>query len=162
MIYLGIDPGKSGAIVALDEYGKPFDGGVIKLSETDADVFEFLERIAGYGECRAMIEKVHASPPPSAKRGRCMGTRQAFCFGKSAGFLYGVLTAVRVPLREVSPQRWQKAMDCQTHGDKNISKAAAQRLWPSVKITHANADAMLIAEYGRAVWSGAESRKEAY
>jgi hypothetical protein len=40
-------------------------------------------------------------------------------------------------------------MQCLTKGDKNVSKAAAQRLWPKLKITHANADALLIAEYGR-------------
>jgi hypothetical protein len=43
---------------------------------------------------------------------------------------------------------WQKSLGCLTHGDKNVSKAAAQRLFPGMKITHATADALLIAYYG--------------
>jgi len=40
-------------------------------------------------------------------------------------------------------------MSCRTKGDKNVSKHAAQKLWPHLKITHRDADARLIAEYGR-------------
>jgi hypothetical protein len=40
-------------------------------------------------------------------------------------------------------------MRCLTKGDKNVSKARAQELFPALKITHATADALLIAEYGR-------------
>ena len=50
---------------------------------------------------------------------------------------------------EVSPVKWQTAMGCRTGGDKNVSKAEAQRLWPSLKITHRNADSLLLAEYAR-------------
>jgi hypothetical protein len=34
-------------------------------------------------------------------------------------------------------------------GDKNVTKRKAQELFPSLKITHATADALLIAEYLR-------------
>jgi len=40
-------------------------------------------------------------------------------------------------------------MGCMTKGDKNVSKRKAQELFPSMKVTHASADALLIAEYGR-------------
>ena len=36
-------------------------------------------------------------------------------------------------------------------GDKNVTKSRAQELFPELKITHAIADALLIAEYGRRV-----------
>jgi hypothetical protein len=45
-------------------------------------------------------------------------------------------------------------MQCLTGGDKNISKRRAQELFPSLKITHAVADALLIAEYGRRLERG--------
>ncbi len=45
--------------------------------------------------------------------------------------------------------RWQKEMGCLTKGDKNVTKRRAQELFPTLKITHAIADALLIAEYGR-------------
>ena len=38
-------------------------------------------------------------------------------------------------------------MKCLTKGDKNVTKSAAQRLYPDRKITHADADAILIARY---------------
>jgi hypothetical protein len=36
-----------------------------------------------------------------------------------------------------------------TKGDKNVSKRKAQELFPQLKITHATADALLLAEFGR-------------
>jgi hypothetical protein len=36
-------------------------------------------------------------------------------------------------------------------GDKNVTKRRAQQLFPQLKVTHAIADALLIAEYGRRV-----------
>jgi hypothetical protein len=59
------------------------------------------------------------------------------------------LTAAGIPFERVTPQKWQKAMGCMTKGDKNVSKRRAQELFPQLKITHAIADALLIAEYGR-------------
>ena len=141
MIYLGIDPGKTGAIAVHWNDGLPQK--VILLRNTPADVIRELidEADIGYVEATAVIEKVHSSPQ--------MGVKSAFTFGQSYGWLLGVLDALRIPYEFVTPQRWQKAMGCLTGGDKNVSKAAAQRLWPNLKITHANADALLIAEYCR-------------
>ena len=138
MNYIGVDPGKSGAIAIVDS-----DGGVvnfIKGSETERDISDWLaheteEVVAG------VIEKVHAMPK--------QGVTSSFKFGYSFGFLSGMLIAHRVPFELVSPLKWQTAMSCRTGGDKNVSKAAAQRLWPSIKITHATADALLLAEYCR-------------
>ena len=144
MIHLGIDPGMSGAMVVLDEFGHPMRAPC-KLDGTDADISEWLVGTIGLSaECHAFIEKVHSMPK--------QGVVSSFKFGRSLGFLHGLLVAWKVPYTEVSPQCWQKAMGCLTHGDKNISKARAQQLWPSLKITHATADALLIAEYGRRTW----------
>lgn len=141
MIYLGIDPGKSGAIGV--QWDDGFPPNAIALSKTPVDVIEQLRDVAdvGYVASIAIIEKVHSSPQ--------MGVKSAFTFGQSYGWLLGVLDALRIPYEFVTPQKWQKAMGCLTGGDKNVSKAAAQRLWPNLKITHANADALLIAEYCR-------------
>ena len=64
------------------------------------------------------------------------------------------LTAVKVPYTLVRAPAWQKAMGCLTHGDKNISKRRAEQLFPSVKMTHALSDALLIAEFCRRVEGG--------
>lgn len=134
MLYLGVDPGKSGAIAAI--YGN----GVVdcmKLSETEHDVARWLEEYRF--DSFAMLEQVSAMPK--------QGVASTFKFGTSYGFLRGILAAFEIPFETVTPVKWQATMKCRTGGDKNITKAAAQRLYPSLKITHANADAILLAEF---------------
>jgi crossover junction endodeoxyribonuclease RuvC len=144
VIYLGIDPGKSGAIAAIrfTESGP----ATCRLSETPADVCQFILDVSTMDQCFAIVEKVHAMPK--------QGVSSSFRFGQSFGWLQGVLDAYKIPYEFAPPQKWQRAMGCLTGGDKNVSKAAAQRLWPHAKITHAIADAMLIAEYCRRVKCG--------
>jgi crossover junction endodeoxyribonuclease RuvC len=77
------------------------------------------------------------------------GVSSTFKFGVNYGFLRGMLTAHKIPFEEVTPQKWQKAMGCLSKGNKNVTKAKAQQLFPNLKITHKVADALLIAEYCR-------------
>lgn len=138
MIYIGIDPGLSGGIAKLN-----YDGTFLsaeKMPPTERDIYDALAALDG-GPETAMIEKVSASPQ--------MGVTSAFTFGKGYGGLRMALTASGIPFDEVTPQRWQKAMQCLTGGDKNVSKRRAQQLFPQVKVTHAIADALIIAEYCR-------------
>ena len=58
------------------------------------------------------------------------------------------LTAAGISFERIRPQVWQKSLGCMTGGDKNITKRRAQELFPQLKITHATADALLIAYYG--------------
>ena len=142
MIFFGIDPGKSGSISAIWDDGQAYSVSQ-KLKDTEADIAAFFR---GFDlTCtRAMIERVSSSPQ--------MGVVSAFTFGRSYGFLRGLLAGFEIPYSEVSPQKWQAAMGCRSKGDKNITKALAQQLWPAIKITHANADSLLIAEYARLEW----------
>ena len=139
MIYIGIDPGKSGAMAIVWPDGQPATG-VCRFDATPADQADWL---LGFDltQAVAVMEKVSSSPQ--------MGVVSAFSFGKSQGFLIGLLTAMKIPYHEVTPQKWQRAMGCMSKGDKNVTKHAAQKLWPHLKITHRDADARLIAEYGR-------------
>jgi Holliday junction resolvasome RuvABC endonuclease subunit len=140
MIYIGIDPGKSGAMAIVWGDGQPAMS-VCRFYATYADQAEWLSGFDLTDPVVAVIEKVSSSPQ--------MGVVSAFSFGKSQGFLLGLLTAYKIPYHEVTPQKWQKAMGCMSGGDKNVTKHAAQKLWPHLKITHRDADARLIAEYGR-------------
>lgn len=144
MTTIGIDPGENGSIAWITD-GKLC---VEKMPETLADLWELIDEISGrkwsnHGvtEIKAYIEQVHSSPQ--------MGVKSAFTFGNGFGHLEMALTAAAIPFERIHPRVWQKAMGCMTGGNKNISKAKAQELFPSLKITHATADALLIAEYGR-------------
>ena len=115
---------------------------MINLSETPHDIAEFV-RARSLSIDKAYLEKVGAMPR--------QGVSSTFKFGTSYGFCLGLLTSLLVPFEEVTPAKWQQVMKCRSGGDKKITKAAAQRLFPRMKVTHKNADALLIAEYGRRV-----------
>jgi Holliday junction resolvasome RuvABC endonuclease subunit len=143
-ITIGIDPGANGAIAWIDERGKSC---VEKMPDTLQDLWELICDITNFPRStidgrkyKAYIEQVSSSPQ--------MGVVSAFSFGRGYGNLEMALTAAGVPFDRVRPQVWQKAMGCMTKGDKNVSKQKAQELFPDKKITHATADALLIALYG--------------
>jgi hypothetical protein len=143
-VYVGVDPGASGGIAVLWPNGPETH----KMPATEADLLCLMHdiaiRVAEEGmTIMAAIEKVHGG---GARR---MTPNSAFTFGMGYGGLRMAVLAASIPFREVTAQRWQKDMGCMTGGDKNVSKAAAQRTFPAIKVTHAIADALLIAEYLR-------------
>lgn len=132
---IGIDPGHSGGIAIIgDGFAQAW-----KMPETEADTAEMFRDLTEWAETVfCFIEFV--TPMPK------QGLGSTWKFGQHYGFLRGLLIALKIPFDQVRPQVWQKVMNCRTAGDKNISKAKAQQLWPELKITHALADALLIAE----------------
>jgi len=139
---IGIDPGTNGGIAWITD-GKPC---VEKMPDTLQDLWELIQDIYSdkfirkNSTIKAYLEQVHSSPQ--------MGVKSAFTFGNGFGHLEMALTAAGIPFERVRPQVWQKAMGCMTKGDKNVSKRRAQELFPSMNVTHATADALLIASYG--------------
>jgi ABC-type amino acid transport system permease subunit len=140
--YVGVDPGANGCAAVLNEAGEVV--AQVKFKDaTPHDIWaQFCEHFAltDY-RCRAVIEFVRSTPQ--------MGVVSAFTFGCNYSMARSFLVAGGVPFEEVTPPRWQRVMGCITKGDKNVTKAKAQQLFPAVKVTHGNADALLIAEYVR-------------
>ena len=139
MLYLGVDPGKSGAIAALNEAGNVVC--VVRLTETPTDVCNELRKLHEGDELFAFMEQVNAMPK--------QGVSSTFKFGQSYGGLEWGLTALQIPFERHRPVAWQKAMQCLSKGDKNVTKRRAQELFPNEKVIHATADALLIAEFCR-------------
>lgn len=140
MNYLGVDPGKSGAMAVVDG-----DGGlveVIRLDNTLRDVWEWLDRHRAEISF-AVLEKVSAMPK--------QGVASTFKFGMSFGHCEMALAAAGVRYELVTPAKWQGAMSCRSKGDKNVTKARAQQLFPGAKVVHATADALLLADYARRI-----------
>ena len=135
MILLGIDPGKLGGIGILHPNG---NAEVHKFT-TEGDMRDIIN--AHVLDSYAYLELVHSMPGD--------GNVSAFSFGENFGFYRGLLMANLIPFEQVAPLKWQNFLKCRTHGDKNITKKKAQELYPRLKITHANADAILIATYGQ-------------
>lgn len=142
-LYIGIDPGASGAIAWLEDGLR--NPGFFKNDGTERDVWNALNDLIdfkNYDVFRGAIEQVNAMPG--------QGVSSTFKFGQSFGLLRGFLIASGVPFEMLRPTEWQKAMGLSGKfpsktARKNAHKARAQELFPELKITHANADALLIA-----------------
>jgi len=143
MTTIGIDPGTNGGIAWITD-GKPcvekMPGSLRDLWDLICDITNHPRSTVDGRKYKAYLEQVHSSPQ--------MGVKSAFTFGNGFGHLEMALTAAGIPFERVRPQVWQKAMGCMTKGDKNVSKRRSQELFPSIKVTHAIADALLIAAYG--------------
>ena len=143
-LHIGFDPGQSGGIAFIPN-NNPAKAWAVKMPETLADLWcvmdEWNLNDVERGSLHAYLEKVHSMPG--------QGVASSFKFGQGFGHLEMALTAARIPFSYVTPQKWQKELQCLTKGDKNVSKARAQQLFPHIKVTHAIADSLLIAEYCR-------------
>jgi crossover junction endodeoxyribonuclease RuvC len=143
-LYIGLDPGQNGSISFHPEIGRPW---AIKMPETDK---ELMDTLCAYGdacldyESVAMLEQVHSMPG--------QGVSSSFKFGEGYGKLQMALCAAGIPYQRVTPQKWQKDLQCLTKGDKNVSKRRAQELFPAIKVTHAIADGLLIGLYCKRHW----------
>jgi hypothetical protein len=160
MRYIGIDPGLSGGIAYVDD---PQPSARIKAADlvrafpmpkSERDILTLLQDMTEGGVLQtfAMLERVGATPQ--------MGVVSSFTFGKGYGGLLMALAAVEIPFDQVAPVKWQNVMECRTpkerraelgHKDKNIDKRRAEQLFPMLRVTHATADALLIADYCRRV-----------
>lgn len=142
---LGYDPGVNGALSVLGEHGDViFTRGLDdKMTEDEAlqvawDAADALLKAGGWeGYC----EKVRHITGD--------GGKGSFTFGGINSLVRGALKTRGLTLYDVPPQLWQAKLECMTGGDKNVSKRRAIELFPGVKITHKNADSLLIALYGR-------------
>ena len=160
-IFLGIDPGKSGGLAVLDAHGAVL--AVKSMPDTERDIADFL---AEWDSGFAVIEKV--GPNRNRTKGQApQGSSSMFTFGRNYGFLRGSLVALRIAFEDVLPVKWQRPMGIAapaknetSTAKKNRHKQKAQQLWPSIRITHATADALLIAEYARRTFGQLTTRRE--
>ena len=158
--YIGIDPGVSGAIAVLvggtaSAYDMPVAtvGKTRKRSEVlEGQIVErvqwaldFSARFAGPPQIVCWIEQVSAMPG--------QGVSSMFGFGVSYGIVRGVVAGLGIRCELVTPQAWKKHFGL-IGADKDAARAVASRLFPSTSLARkkdvGRADALLIAEYGRA------------
>lgn len=138
-ISIGIDPGKSGGIAVIDGEEKntyPYsDEKLISIAISTKNSV-------------ACVEKVGAMPG--------QGVVSMFSFGKSAGFIEGVLQALGIPYQLIPPQKWKKEFSLNSEKGKSIE--VCKKLFPGINLLATQrcrkehdgmAEALLIAEYAR-------------
>ena len=143
MIYIGIDPGKKGAMAVID-------GSSIAITAFDEAAYnETLKEItAKDAPAVCCLEHVGAMPG--------QGVTSMFSFGDNFGFIRGLLSAHGVPYELVRPQKWKK--EYSITADKNAAVSVCVRLFPGVSLLPTSrcrkpsdgyAEALLMAEYAR-------------
>lgn len=163
MLYIGIDPGLTGAWAILTDTGnfvgvhdfptmnrnKTDDKQQINVAELGKQMrTELLNR-----NVRIVMERVTAMPsiPGGGGVRRTMGAASACIFGKTIGHIEACAILLDYPIEFVMPGVWKK--DMQLKKDKEAGRARAQQLWPSAplgfKKHHNRAEALLLAEWYR-------------
>jgi hypothetical protein len=152
-IFVGIDPGISGGIAAIDHKGvvhtlepMPTMPGLVsgrKMVDARA-LAATLRGINHYGSpVHVAVEQVGAMP----KQG-VVGT---FSFGTSFGIILGVLGGMGMGYQLVLPQKWQKHHSLSS--DKKQTMGWVMRKWPDITLGTRDdglSDALAIADWLRA------------
>lgn len=142
MDVIGIDPGMSGGIALACDDGFYQAHGF--ANKTEVDIIELIRYYSLFSDI-CFLEKVHAMPK--------QGVVSSFTFGQIYGGLRFAILCHKLRMELVTPVTWQRRLKCLSKGDKKVTRAKAQQLFPNIKVTHQIADALLIAEYGRLTMS---------
>lgn len=111
MIYIGIDPGKTGAIVALDATNWSIalawtaDGPDGYYRDGEPDPLVIADRLRPLRESGVALVAIETPFAP-----RAVGTANALHMGLAWGLLLGAVLAARLPLRRVTPAAWSVAI----------------------------------------------------
>ena len=146
---IGIDPGKTGCIAAIDGDGAVAWTWIMKGRTTR----EIVDLLSEHNDAPVIIERqiaVHGQ-----------GLTSTFTTAEGYGVLQGIVAALGMPLHLVRAQDWQKIMlrgERKASGAdlKRLYVAVAERIWPMINfrgprggMNDGKAAACLIAEYGR-------------
>ena len=149
MIFVGIDPGQSGAIAILRAYMSMdlivYDMPLVKIKKiVDANKLARMIMIKPSNYLTAIIEDVHAMPG--------QGVSSMFNFGRNLGVVEGVLGTLDVKTIYTKPSVWKTVMGLSR--DKNLSREMAMEKFPryknlfSRKKDDGRAEAALLALFG--------------
>jgi len=140
MIYLGIDPGKKGAIAWTN--GEARSMRVVNMPKTPAESCDQLDELDKDVTVAAL-----EWPKPFKHLDKPVILNMMPLIAH-AGMWEGVLAAAFIPTRKITSAQWHRALGV-SGGDKHAARAMAQQLFPHLKATLQNADAILIAEWLR-------------
>jgi hypothetical protein len=172
MLYCGIDPGGSGGLALISDRGRFID--FEPMPDSCRGILEVLDAFrarasSAYRETagaeavhasltlRALLEKIQ--PQPASARQGAWSAKGASSFFKNIGHLEMALEVARIPYDELRAQEWQPIIGLRyakgEKRDKNRSKAFVERIFPTLEnVTHAAADALLLAEVCRRINEG--------
>ena len=149
--FMGVDPGKAGAIVLLEESGDVLFG-VDLPQEDDALSLLWDEIFSSAARVYVVVEKVWSNP--------VWGKRHCFEFGRQKGRIEQAITSAGFTYYRIQPTTWQRYFEmAKTPAERN-GGSKGQREWKKRlqrkaiqifdgRVTLSRADAYLLAEYCR-------------
>lgn len=147
MIFLGIDPGVSGALAF-------YEDGALEVRDMPTLKLGGKSRVDAYAlaqilDAKAILPSLCIMEQVAARPGA--GVSGMFNFGRSFGVVEGVVSAQFWPLEFVMPHVWKREMQCPK--DKDGARARASQLLPThahnwlLKKHDGRAEASLLALY---------------
>lgn len=153
---IGIDSGKKGAFIVINDEGKMIDKMLMPVLENEYDTSQIVSFMEKYKEHTVIIEKIGVIYG--------VGKSVSFQMGYGLALIIGIASALKMRIVEVSPRRWQQSIcsGVSAKKAKTKSKIVFKREFPELidefKITDKGnksknihdglIDARLIAEYG--------------
>jgi hypothetical protein len=143
---ISVDPGKSGGLAIF------WEGGQIEAHpyRDDEETYSLLSDAVS-GDPPGLVcymELVGGYVGGGGQPGSAM-----LRFGEGFGYYKGLLRGLGIPLRLVTPQKWQAGIPglAKLKGEarKRVLKAHAGRIFPDLKPTLKTADALLIGDWAR-------------
>lgn len=161
MRVIGIDPGLSGSLAMIDSDGllleiedMPTIAAGTKRHLDRGRLVELLDdwvfQWEPHGKARVVLERAGTRPGQSAQSGLKTGI--------GYGVILGVLSALRIPFEDVTPQAWQKALlgTLKKGESKGRARIFAQQHFPHADLgkrkTEDRSDSLCLAVFGHKQW----------
>lgn len=153
MIYIGVDPGKKGGFCLLEQGAS--GQRTVEVYPWDDDEFVHKMRMLAEDDDIRKAGIVAAVERVGAMHGQ--GVTSMFSFGRSLGFIEGVLSGCWISYQLVPPNVWKKSFSL-IGKDKQASIETCKRLFPGINLlpsdrcrkeSDGEAESVLLAEYAR-------------
>jgi crossover junction endodeoxyribonuclease RuvC len=145
-LFMGIDPGLSGAWALIDSNGRYVSAGDMHNEDgrvLTRHVWAEMVMAVNTNTVRVAIERVHSMPK--------QGVATTFAFGAAYGCALALGNMFDEPAALITPNQWKKFYGLDS--DKNKSSQLARDMWPDAPIKlkkhNGRAEALLIANYLR-------------
>jgi len=126
-IYIGLDNGVNGGIVAMDESYNIIEKitmPVFGKTKKEYDLYALSDFFKKYEHCHVILEKAQ----PQFRDGK----KQSFKTGFGYGAVQGLMAALLIPFTIIAPKQWQKKVlaGLNTDNTKDASILFCKRQWP--------------------------------
>ena len=146
LLFMGIDPGLSGAWALIDGAGRYVSAGDMHNEDgrvLTRHVWAEMLMATNTNKVRVAVERVHSMPK--------QGVATTFVFGAAYGCALALGNMFDEPAVLITPNQWKKFYGLDS--DKNKSSQLAREMWPDAPIKlkkhNGRAEALLIANYLR-------------